>query len=410
VAPTEEDEVARARKKSQGPVKEATPAPPPSTVSAPLLPPGPQPQASTLRPLVVDERVVAWALGLGVTVAVLSAISSVLLPLLFVGVATFVGAPFVDALHRRGLARSVGSGVVVAGALVLLAGLLALVVPTLITDLVALFERAPAALSAMASWIEKTFSVTIPTSVRDLSGLAASEVLAQLSPVAQTGGAIVKLGVAAVSQGAASALGFVGQAALVPIIAYFVLSELPEVKSFVWAIWPDRARGIALRYGPLIDDALTGLVRGQVTVAAIMAVLYAIGLFISGVPLTLAIAVLSGAAYLIPFASAAVCLLLAVTFSLLELGTSAVVPIVGATVTAGVVQLVEGYWLTPRIVGEKAGLSPLATLLAVLCGGSAAGFLGVLFALPVGAVAAIVVKDLAARASVPSAEPPRVTA
>jgi predicted PurR-regulated permease PerM len=141
-----------------------------------------------------------------------------------------------------------------------------------------------------------------------------------------------------------------------------------------------------------------------------MAVLYAIGLFISGVPLTLAIAVLSGAAYLIPFASAAVCLLLAVTFSLLELGTSAVVPIVGATVTAGVVQLVEGYWLTPRIVGEKAGLSPLATLLAVLCGGSAAGFLGVLFALPVGAVAAIVVRDLAARASVPSAEPPRVTA
>jgi predicted PurR-regulated permease PerM len=178
----------------------------------------------------------------------------------------------------------------------------------------------------------------------------------------------------------------------------------------VWALCPDRARATALRYAPLVDDALTGLVRGQVTVAAIMAVIYAIGLFIAGVPLTLAIAVLAGAAYLIPFASATVCLVLAAAFSLLELGTGALWPIVGAAITAGVVQLLEGYVLTPRIVGEKAGLSPLATQLAVLCGGSAAGFLGVLFALPVGAIAAIVIRDLAARAPVPSAEPSGVTA
>jgi predicted PurR-regulated permease PerM len=402
--------VARARKKSPAARREATSASPLAEAAVSLSQPGPRPQGSTLRPLVVDERVVAWAIGLGVTVVVLSAISSVLLPLLFVGVATFVGAPIVATLEKRGVPRSLGSGVVVCGALVLLAGMLALVVPTLIADLVALFERAPAALSAMSAWVEKTFGFALPTSVRDLSGIAVSELLAQLSPVAQTGGAIVKSGVATISQGAASALGLLGQAALVPVIAYFVLSELPDVKAFVWAMWPTRARGVALRYGPLIDDALTGLMRGQVTVAAIMAVLYAIGLFVAGVPLTLAIAVLAGAAYLIPFASAAVCLLLAVTFSLLELGTAAAMPIVGAVVTAGVVQLVEGYWLTPRIVGEKAGLSPLATLLAVLCGGSAAGFLGVLFALPVGAVAAIVVKDLAERAKVPSAEPLRVTA
>jgi len=105
--------------------------------------------------------------------------------------------------------------------------------------------------------------------------------------------------------------------------------------------------------------------------------------------------VLAGAANLIPFASGTVCVVLAVAFSLLELGTGAVGPIVGSIVTAAVVQLIEGYVLTPRIVGEKAGLSPLATLLAVLCGGSAAGFLGVLFALPVGAIIAIVVREAA---------------
>jgi predicted PurR-regulated permease PerM len=401
--------VARKRTKTSTKQPEATQAPPPAVASVSATATTATATA-TLRPLVVDERAVLLVLGLGATVAVLSAISAVLLPLLFVAVATFVGAPFVARLERRGIARPIGSAVVVVGAMLIVLGLLALVVPALVRDLIALFERAPAALSALAARVETTFGVTIPTSVRDLSGLAASELVAQLSPVAATGGAFVKEGAIGLYRGAASAVGFLLQASLVPVITYFVLAELPEVKQMVWALWPTRARATALRYGPLIDEALTGLVRGQVTVAAIMAVIYAIGLAISGVPLTLAIAVLAGAAYLIPFASATVCLVLAATFSLLELGTGALWPIVGAAITSGVVQLLEGYVLTPRIVGEKAGLSPLATLLAVLCGGSAAGFLGVLFALPVGAVAAIVIRDLAVRAVVPSAEPSGVTA
>ena len=65
----------------------------------------------------------------------------------------------------------------------------------------------------------------------------------------------------------------------------------------------------------------------------------------------------------------------------------------GALITSVVVQLLEGYLLTPRIVGHRAGLSPLAALLAVLLGGAAAGFLGVLFALPVGAVCALVLRE-----------------
>jgi predicted PurR-regulated permease PerM len=96
---------------------------------------------------------------------------------------------------------------------------------------------------------------------------------------------------------------------------------------------------------------------------------------------------------LVPFASASVAFLLAAAFALLERGVDAGGPILGAWITCVIVQLIEAYLLTPRIVGEKAGLSPLATLLAVLLGGTAAGFLGVLFALPVGAVLAVVLRE-----------------
>jgi predicted PurR-regulated permease PerM len=180
---------------------------------------------------------------------------------------------------------------------------------------------------------------------------------------------------------------------IVPVITFFVLTELPGFIGVVVDLSPARLRAWGERYAPLIDRSLSALVRGQLTVAALMSVIYAIGLLASGVPAALAIAVLAGAAYLVPFASASVAFVLSAAFALLERGADAGAPILGAVITCIVVQLVEGYVLTPRIVGEKAGLSPLATLLAVLLGGTAAGFLGVLFALPVGAVLAVVLRE-----------------
>ena len=166
--------MARKRTKTSTKDREATQAPPPAVTSVSVSAAA---TTATLRPLVVDERAVLLLLGLGATVAVLSAISAVLLPLLFVAVATFVGAPFVARLERRGISRAIGSGVVVVGVILIVLGLLALVVPALVRDLIALFERAPAALAALAARVETTFGVTIPTSVRDLSGLAASELV-----------------------------------------------------------------------------------------------------------------------------------------------------------------------------------------------------------------------------------------
>ena len=96
---------------------------------------------------------------------------------------------------------------------------------------------------------------------------------------------------------------------------------------------------------------------------------------------------------MVPFASSTVCFVLAALFAAVELKEHALGPIVGAFITCIVVQVVESYFLTPKIVGERAGLSPLGAMLAVLIGGSLFGFLGVIFALPVGAVIAIVFQE-----------------
>ncbi len=351
------------------------------------------PSSAPLRLIVLDQRLLAPFAALSVLLGALWLVRGVLVPLLFVGVLTFLGAPFVDRVARRGWPRSIGAGLFLHAGVLLIVGLFALVVPPLVRDLAIVVQRAPEALQAGVVFVEKTFRLTLPRTLSELTGDASRELLARLSPVAEKGGALVGEGALGLARGAASAAGMLAQALLVPVITFFVLTELPGFIGVVVDLSPARVRAWGRRYAPLIDQSLSALVRGQLTVAALMAVIYAIGLLISDVPAALAIAVLAGAAYLVPFASASVAFVLSAAFALLERGTDAGAPILGAVITCVIVQLIEGYVLTPRIVGEKAGLSPLATLLAVLLGGTAAGFLGVLFALPVGAMLAVVLRE-----------------
>ena len=345
----------------------------------------------------MDERLLVWLLGAALLAGALWLVRGVLVPLLFVGVFTFLGAPLVERLERRRIPRSVGAGVFLLLLVVLLSALLASVLPSLVADLLVFVQRLPALLGRLTQWVELRTGYAMPSSLQELSGEAAQELLAQLMPFAQKGGALVGRGAASVMQGAASTAGVLGKALVIPIITYFMLTELPAAKVLVRDLLPLRFLPMARYYAPLLNDALAGLVRGQLIVAAVMAIIYVVGLSLSGVPMPLAIGILAGAAYVIPFATGAVAVGLSAAFSLFELGAGATGPVIGAIFTAVVVQVLESYLLTPRIVGEKAGLSPLAAMLAVLLGGTAAGFMGVVFALPVAAVVALVLREEAAR-------------
>lgn len=362
--------------------KKEMPPPPPPPVAA----------ASAPRPLLIDDRLLGTLLLLGAVGGVLWLVRGVLIMFLLVGVFTFLGAPLVKRLELR-MPRGAAAALVVLGATVVVLLAVSLMIPPLVTDLVALFSGLPALLREAGTLIQTRFGVDVPMSVADLSSEASKELIDQILPFAKSTGAAVKTGAVGVLKGAAGAAAFAGKAALLPVLTFFALSELPRIGAVLAPLVPKGARGLLGYYLPLVDDTLSRLVRGQLVVAGIMIGIYAVGLSIAGVPLALAIAVLAGAAYLIPFASGTTCIVLSLAFSALELREQALWPCVGALVVAVVVQLVEGYVLTPRIVGEQAGLSPFAAILAVLLGGTAAGFLGVVFALPSAAVLALVLRE-----------------
>jgi predicted PurR-regulated permease PerM len=136
-----------------------------------------------------------------------------------------------------------------------------------------------------------------------------------------------------------------------------------------------------------IGHTLAGWFVAQVKIVAILTGVYAIGFAISGVPWWFAVAVLCGLLNFIPIAGAVIALLIVV--SVTWLGAQELQPMLGALLTYVAAQGLEGFYLTPKIMGRRLSLSPWVVFLAILAGGFVFGPLGVVFSAPVAAVLAI---------------------
>ena len=136
-----------------------------------------------------------------------------------------------------------------------------------------------------------------------------------------------------------------------------------------------------------IGRTLGGWFVAQVKVVLILIGIYAIGFAISGVPWWFAVAVVCGLFNFIPIVGAVIALLivLPVTWFVRQ----ETMPVLGALITYVAAQGLEGFYLTPKIMGGRLGLSPWVVFLAILAGGFVFGPLGVLFAAPVVAVLAV---------------------
>ena len=130
--------------------------------------------------------------------------------------------------------------------------------------------------------------------------------------------------------------------------------------------------------------------RGQLLVMVALAVFYAAALAVLGLDLAVPLGVFTGLAVAIPYLGFGLGLALALLAALLQFASLTGVLLVAAVYGLG--QLLESFVLTPRLVGERIGLGPLAVIFALMAFGQLFGFVGVLIALPASAVALVALR------------------
>ena len=179
---------------------------------------------------------------------------------------------------------------------------------------------------------------------------------------------------------------------IIPLYLFYLLSDFPQLKTFIISYVPERFRPAYSKKMAEVDAVLSGFIRGQLSVCALLAVLYSVGLYVIGIDLALAIGMFAGATFIIPYVGTIIGICLSVTMALLKFN-DILHPLL-CLAWFGLVQLLEGTIITPKIVGETVGLHPLVAIVSLLIGGQLFGIIGMLLAVPVTAVLQVCLRSL----------------
>jgi predicted PurR-regulated permease PerM len=184
--------------------------------------------------------------------------------------------------------------------------------------------------------------------------------------------------------GTLSVLGSAAAALVGLVLAVYLLNDFDRITAGVSALIPWRWRETVTSYAGEIDHILSQFMRGQLIVMAVLAVLYSAAYALLGVRLAVPIGMVAGILNFIPYLGSAFALVAGLVMSLLD-GWH-VWQLVGVVLAYTAVQTLEGFVITPRIVGQTVGVSEIWVLVALFVGAEIFGFLGVLLAVPAAAV------------------------
>jgi len=171
---------------------------------------------------------------------------------------------------------------------------------------------------------------------------------------------------------------------LLPFLLFYIAVDFQKINFWFLSFFSVLKRPKVLEIAREIDVQVSGFIKAQVLVGFILFVLYAFGLWLIGVELWFLLALITGFGNIIPYLGFTVGIVLTSVMTLVTFGTFS--PLLSVWAYFAVVQTVESIYLTPKIQGDKVGLSPLVVILAIVAGGKLFGLLGIFLAVPATAI------------------------
>lgn len=336
-------------------------------------------------------RLAAW-LGVGLVAALIFwLLAPVLAPFVIAAVLAYVLHPLVlrlEAWTQGRLPRTIAVVLIEALALLALLGILLLLIPILVREWPLLQQQLPLLLDRLGDVINPLLTqmgLNVSLDLRDLK----TQLVTYLSANREDWWAPL---MSSLKLGGSVALAVAGYAVLVPVALFYMLYDWTRMVNSVLELVPPSWRWRFDGFMHDCDRVLGEYLRGQMLVMLALAIFYSTGLKLFGLDLALPIGVFTGLAVFVPYLGFGLGLVLALLAGLLQFASAQALVMVA--VVFGLGQLIESFVLTPRLVGERIGLHPLAVILALMAFGQVLGFVGVLIALPASAVLLVALRRL----------------
>jgi predicted PurR-regulated permease PerM len=365
-------------------------------------------------------KVAAFAAVVVLACAFFYAVRSILASLFFAFLVAYVLDPVVDWCETRGVRREVTVGAVGILVVVLLLVVPLLLIPNILSEADHLANAASAGVrsGALSHVLDSTLErlpfrrvletlgwmapgdregVRVVLAER-LGGFVKENAILMLkrysTELAQAGfwaGTTAAAAAATLGRGMASVLLFIGNIALFAFVTVYLLVAFDRSVASMRGFVPQRHRARFVSVIGRIDVQLRAFLRGQMLVCLCLAVMYMLGLWLSGVPFGIVIGLLGGLASFVPYLGLSLAILPSIALVLVQHGLDW--HVVGVLLTFGIAQTLEGTVITPRIVGEQVGLSPVWIILAIMVFGSLMGFIGLILAVPIAATLKVLIAE-----------------
>lgn len=325
--------------------------------------------------MTLGEQARYWGIGVAVFIAVVWVLSGMLLPFLLGAAVAYLCDPLADRLQRRGLSRTLAT--VIISCLGIGTGVVAMliIIPMLIDQLRQAVGALPGLMEDLAAAAERWKADE--SWIADLVRNAATKLREN---AAGWSGQVLKQAWAS----GIALIDFLMLLVITPVVAFYLLLDWDHMIAEIDAWLPRQHRGTILRLSKDLDRVLAGFVRGQLTVCAILGSFYAVALSLIGLPFGLLIGLFAGLISFIPFVGSILGGALSIGLALVNFwGEWGMIAGVAGIFAVG--QVVEGNFLTPKLVGGSVGLHPVWLMFALSAFGALFGFTGLLIAVPAAA-------------------------
>ena len=360
-------------------------SPPPVTPeeSRPAQAGDPTPPPSAMR-LLRDNW--GWPVAAIGFLVLLYYLGPILMPFVVGAGLAYLGDPLVDRLERLRLSRTGGVSVV----FVVVAGVIAIAALLLVPLLEQQFRQLLSNLPSWLHWLQEkglpALGMHLPAGI-SFDGDSLTKMMERNWEAARS----VLMGVLGqLGRSTPELLATAANLLLIPIVAFYLLRDWDLMVNRVRDLIPPRHQPSADHLARETNSVLSGLIRGQLLVMLSLGLIYGTGLWIAGLNVALLIGFSAGLLSFIPYLGFISGLLMASVAMLVQ--TQDAFSLLWVLLVFGVGQVMESAVLTPLLVGDRIGLHPVAVIFAILAGGQLFGFIGVLLALPMAAVIAVLLR------------------
>jgi len=319
-------------------------------------------------------------------------LAPVLMPFAVAAMLAYLGDPLADRLERLGLNRMWAATIVFVVIMVAVVGVLLLLIPLIARQIENLVSNLP----RYGDWAQNTVWPWLQARLHlDPHTFDSDRLLAAIKGHMSSIGGVASVVLGKVSRGGLGIAMWLTNLVLIPVVAFYLLRDWDKLVAKVDGMLPRSIQPTIAYLASESDKILGAFVRGQLLVMLALGVFYGAGLGVVGLTVGPLIGMVAGLLSFVPYLGFIIGFVAAIVAALVQYGDWAHVLMVCGVFAVG--QLLEGYVLVPKLVGDKIGLHPVAVMFAVLAGGYLFGFLGVLLALPAASVIMVLLRYLIER-------------